>query len=57
MNAHRCVTNESAFVHHVVLIWSVGRHTYAVGFHNITSVRETLLFDEELAAHIRLVGP
>ena len=50
-------TNESAFIHHVVLIWPVGRHTYAVGFHDITTVRETLQLDEELAQHIELVRP
>lgn len=50
-------TNESAFVHHVVLIWTAGRHTYAIGFHDITTVRETLQLDEELAQHIELVRP
>jgi hypothetical protein len=40
-----------------VLIWTVGRHTYAVGFHDITTVRETLQLDEELAQHIELVRP
>jgi hypothetical protein len=50
-------TNESAFVHHVVLIWTVGRHTYGIGFHDITTVRETLQLDEELAQHIELVRP
>jgi hypothetical protein len=24
----------SAFMHHVVLIWTVGQHTYGVGFHD-----------------------
>jgi hypothetical protein len=50
-------TNESAFVHHVVLIWTVGGHTYGIGFHDITTVRETLQLDEELAQHIELVRP
>jgi hypothetical protein len=51
-------TNDgSAFAHHVVLIWTVGQHTYGVGFHEITTVRETLLLDEELAQHIELVRP
>ena len=50
-------TNDSAFIHHVVLIWTVGRHTYGIGFHDITTVRETLLLDEELAQHIELVRP
>jgi hypothetical protein len=51
-------TNDgSAFAHHIVLIWTVGRHTYGVGFHNIKGLRQTLLLDEELAKHIKLVRP
>lgn len=51
-------TNDgSAFADHVVLIWTSGRHTYGVGFHNIRGPGETLLLDEELARHIVLVGP
>jgi hypothetical protein len=51
-------TNDgSSFAQHVVLIWTVGQHTYGVGFHDLTSERETLLLDEELATHIRLVRP
>jgi hypothetical protein len=60
----------SAFAwHHVVLIWTVGQHTYGVGFHDLEQfacpscaatthgLRQTLLLDEELARHIKLVGP
>jgi hypothetical protein len=51
-------TNDgSAFMHHVVLIWTVGQHTYGVGFHNIKGLRRTLLLDEGLAKHIKLVRP
>lgn len=51
-------TNEgSAFAHHVVLIWSVGSHTYGVGFHAVHGRRAALLLDEELVRGIRLVGP
>jgi hypothetical protein len=51
-------TNDgSAFMHHVVLIWTVGQHTYGVGFHDTRGVRETLLLDEKLVRHITLVGP
>ena len=50
-------TNDSIFVHHVVLIWTVGWHTYGIGFHDITTVRETLQLDKELARHIELVRP
>lgn len=51
-------TNDgSAFARHVVLIWTVGRHTYGIGFHDVEGLRQTLLRDEELAKHIELVGP
>jgi hypothetical protein len=51
-------TNDgSAFANHVVLIWTVGNHTYGVGFHDINGIHQTLLLDEQLAKHIRLVGP
>jgi hypothetical protein len=51
-------TNDgSAFMHHVVLIWSHAGHTYGIGFHNTQGIHRALLLDEELARHIRLVGP
>jgi hypothetical protein len=51
-------TNDgSAFAHHVVLIWTVGQHTYGIGFHDLHGLTETLRLDEELARHVRLVGP
>jgi hypothetical protein len=51
-------TNDgSAFAHHVVLIWTVGQHTYGVGFHDLRGLHETLMLDEELTRHITLVGP
>jgi hypothetical protein len=51
-------TNDgSAFAQHVVLIWTVGQHTYAVGFHKVQGVHQTLLLDEELAKNIQLVRP
>lgn len=51
-------TNDgSAFVHHVVLIWTLGKHTYGVGFHDVTGIHPTLELDEGLARSIRLVGP
>jgi hypothetical protein len=52
------LTNDgSAFMYHVVLIWSDAGHTYGVGFHNTRGIRRTLLLDEELVRHIRLVAP
>jgi hypothetical protein len=51
-------TNDgSAFAHHVVLIWTAGGHTYAVGFHDVAGIRETLALDVALARGIRLVAP
>ena len=51
-------TNDgSAFANHVVLIWTVDQHTYGLGFHNNRGRRESLLLDQELGRHIRLVGP
>ena len=51
-------TNDgSAFAHHVVLIWTVGSHTYGVGFHDVKGVLRTLALDERLVRSIKLVGP
>jgi hypothetical protein len=47
----------SAFAHHVVFIWTVGGHTYGVGFHNVLGLRQTLLLNERLIRNIRLVRP
>ena len=46
----------SAFMHHVVLVWTVRDHTYAFGFHNLHGIRRTLFLDEALARHVTLVG-
>jgi hypothetical protein len=51
-------TNDgSAFASHVVLIWTVGRHTYAVGFHDVSTIKEALALDLELAEGVHLVSP
>lgn len=51
-------TNDgSAFARHVVLIWTVGGHTYGVGFHNVHGLQQTLDLDVALARGIRLVAP
>jgi hypothetical protein len=46
----------SAFAHHVVLIWTVGRHTYGAGFHDVRGIRAALALDRELVRSIRLVS-
>lgn len=49
-------TNDgSAFAHHVVPIWTVGQYTYAVGFHDVSTIRRTLALDLSLARTIKLV--
>ena len=51
-------TNDgSAFMQHVVLVWSDAGHTYGIGFHNTRGIHRTLLLDEALARHVKLVGP
>lgn len=50
-------TNESAFVSHIVMVWTVGRHTYAAGFHDFAGMQATLRLDTRLAASIELVSP
>jgi hypothetical protein len=51
-------TNDgSAFMDHVVLIWTVRGHTYGVGFHNVDGIQRTLALDIKLARGIRLVTP
>lgn len=51
-------TNEgSAFAHHVVLIWTAGGHTYAVGFHDVAGIHETLALDVGFARGIRMIPP
>jgi hypothetical protein len=47
----------SAFAGHVVLIWTVGDHTYGIGFHDVNGIRPTLMLDLELARGIRLIRP
>jgi len=51
-------TNDgSAFIGHVVLIWTVGGHTYGIGFHDLRGLAPTLRLDKELARGMRLVAP
>jgi hypothetical protein len=51
-------TNDgSAFARHVVLIWTVGDHTYGVGFHDVHGLRQTLDLDMALARGVSLVAP
>jgi hypothetical protein len=51
-------TNDgSAFAGHVVLVWTTAGHTYAVGFHDLSTRAQTRAMDLELVRHMRLVSP
>ena len=54
----RSETNDgSAFAHHVVLIWTEGRHTYGIGFHEVGGRARALKLDVALLRHLELVKP
>jgi hypothetical protein len=51
-------TNDgSAFAHHIVFIWTVDQHTYAVGFHDVRGVEATGLLNQKLVQSIQLIDP
>jgi hypothetical protein len=51
-------TNEgSAFSGHLVLVWSAGGHTYALGFHLNGSRHETRMLNATVARSVSLVPP
>lgn len=47
----------SSFMDHVVLCWTTGGHTYAVGFHAVTSELTAAAMDYKLMLHVELVRP
>jgi hypothetical protein len=47
----------SAFMSHVVLCWTVNGHTYAIGFHAVTSETTAAAMDYQLVRHVVLVRP
>jgi hypothetical protein len=47
----------SSFAGHVVLIWTVGGHTYGIGFHNVHGLGATLDLDADFARGVRLTAP
>jgi hypothetical protein len=47
----------SAFMSHVVLCWTTGGHTYAVGFHTVTTKLSAAAMDYELVRNLELVRP
>jgi hypothetical protein len=47
----------SAFAHHLVLVWSASGHTYAYGFHVVTTLADARKLDLELVRHLVVVYP
>ena len=47
----------SAFMRHVVLIWTVRGHSYGIGFHKVHGLGATLDLDAALARGVRLIAP
>ena len=51
-------TNEgSAFARHLVLVWTLRGHTYAVGFHRVGSLRRTRMLNERVVRSVSLIAP
>jgi hypothetical protein len=49
--------DESAFTHHLVMVWTVSGHTYAAGFHEEQGRSAARRWDAELLRGLRLVSP
>jgi hypothetical protein len=47
----------SAFMHHLVLVWNASGHTYAYGFHVVTTSRDARALDVEVVEHLVEVRP
>jgi hypothetical protein len=47
----------SAFSDHLVLVWTTGGHTYALGFHLARSRHRTQMLNEAVADSVTLVPP
>jgi hypothetical protein len=51
-------TNDgSMFMHHIVLVWTQGGHTYGVGFHDTGNRKRIEVLNAAVAASIKLVKP
>lgn len=51
-------TNDGSILSgHLVLVWTTGGHTYALGFHLDGSRRETQILNETVARSVSLVSP
>ena len=49
--------DESAFTHHLVMVWTVSGHTYAAGFHEEQGRSAARRWDAQLLRGLRLVSP
>jgi hypothetical protein len=47
----------SAFTGHLVLVWTASGHTYAYGFHVLTTLADARKLDLELVRHLVTVHP
>ena len=47
----------SAFAGHLVLLWNAFGHTYAYGFHDLSTISITRALDLELIHHLVIVRP
>lgn len=47
----------SAFMGHLVMVWTSSHHTYAYGFHVVTTTAEARALDVEIARHLVFVRP
>jgi hypothetical protein len=47
--------DESSLTHHLVMVWTVSGHTYAVGFHEEQGRAAARLWDAELLRGLRMV--
>ena len=51
-------TNDgSAFMDHLVMVWTSSGHTYAYGFHVVATAAEARALDVEVARHLVMVAP
>ncbi len=47
----------SAFANHLTLVWAVAGHTYAYGFHVVSTLAQAKALDLELVRHLTVVRP
>jgi hypothetical protein len=50
-------TEGSVMAGHLMLVWSAGSHTYALGFHDLWGLRLNRALDLAVASHLVMVQP